>query len=189
MQIKVSQEEYEKCVEFSENVNTSLYAQRNQHNADKRKKDAKIGKLGELVAFHFLKDKYEVSYPDFKIYSIKEKSWDFDIKSQDFNLHVKTQDVLQSQRYGESWLFQYGAGKVRHYDKEIFDRVTPYQYVCFTVWDDKAKYGLVKGIVSLDDLHDNKLFSLPVLPQLQKANKLAVYFKDLESNNINLQAL
>ena len=179
--IKFTNEDLEKCSEFSENVDTSLYAQRNQWDTNKRKADSKIGKLGELAAYYSLKDKYpNISYPDFKIYPAKQKSWDFDLKDEKFNLHVKTQESLQASKFGESWIFQYGNGRNRHYDKEIFDQTSPNQYVAFVKVNLLTKEGEVRAIVSLDMLHENKLFALPVLQKLQIANKLAVYYRDLE---------
>jgi hypothetical protein len=183
-------EDIQKCTEFSEQVDTSLYAQRNQWDADKRKSDAKIGKLGELVVYYNLIEKFpDLTYPDFKIYKAKEKSWDFDLKSSAFNLHVKTQEALQSAKFGESWIFQYGNGKNRHYDREIFDRTSPNQYVAFVKVNMLTKEGEIRSIVSLDMLHENKLFTLPVLEKLQKANKLAVYFKDLQKHSDKLWQL
>jgi hypothetical protein len=176
-----SPEDIKKCTEFSELVDTSLYAQRNQWDADKRKADSKIGKLGELAVYYSLKDKYPtITYPDFKIYKPREKSWDFDLKHEKFNLHVKTQESLQAAKFGESWIFQYGNGKNRHYDREIFDRTTPNQYVAFVKVNMMKNEGEVRAIVSLDMLHDNNLFALPMLEKLQFANKKAVYYKDLE---------
>ena len=178
--INFTEEDLAKCLEFSEQVDTSLYAQRNQWDANKRKADSKIGKLGELAVYYSLKDKYpNISYPDFKIYPAKQKSWDFDLKDEKFNLHVKTQESLQAAKFGESWIFQYGNGKNRHYDKEIFDRTSPNQYIAFVKVNLLKKEGEVRAIVSLDMLHENKLFALPVLQKLQVANKLAVYYKDL----------
>jgi hypothetical protein len=183
-------EDIQKCTEFSEQVDTSLYAQRNQWDAEKRKADAKIGKLGELVVYQNLIEKYpNITYPDFKIYKAKEKSWDFDLKAPTFNLHVKTQEALQGAKFGESWIFQYGNGKNRHYDREIFDRTSPNQYIAFVKVNLLAKEGEIRAIVSLDLLHENKLFALPVLEKLQKANKLAVYYKDLQKFSDKLQAL
>lgn len=174
-------EDMQKCIEFSEQVDTSLYAQRNQWDVQKRKIDSKVGKLGELATYYNLVDKYpDITYPDFKIYKAKEKSWDFDLKSNSFNLHVKSQEALQGNKFGESWIFQFGNGKNRHYDKEIFDKLSPNQYISFVKVNLLTKEAEVRAIVSLDLLHDNKLFALPVLEKLQQANKLAVYYKDLQ---------
>jgi hypothetical protein len=183
-------EDIKKCTEFSEQVDTSLYAKRNQWDANKRVIDSRIGKLGELVVYYNLIEKYpDITYPDFKIYPAKQKSWDFDLKSSTFNLHVKSQETLQGTKFGESWIFQVGNGKNRHYDKEIFDRISPNQYVAFVKVNLLTKEGEVRAIVSLDMLHENKLFAPPVLEKLQKANKLAVYYKDLQKTLENLWQL
>jgi hypothetical protein len=60
----------------------------------------KFGKLGEVATYHILKDKVSnITYPDFEIYSVKQKSWDYDIKSTEYNIHVKTQDSIASDTY------------------------------------------------------------------------------------------
>lgn len=166
--------------EFSEKVNTSLYAQRGQTNNEKRIKDAFIGKLGEVAAYHLLKNKISnLSYPDFKIYSAKEKSWDFDLKGDNFNIHVKSQNVEQGKRYGTSWLFQKGNGKAKHYDKEIFDKLSPNQYIAFMTVDLVGQTSELKAFTTLDLLHDQNLFDEPKLSYLQFGNKCAVYYDSL----------
>lgn len=176
-----SPEDIKKCKEFSELVSVDYYNNRNQFDTAKKRSDSMIGKLGELVVYYNLIEKYpDLTYPDFKIYKPREKSWDFDLKHEKFNLHVKTQESLQAAKFGESWIFQYGNGKNRHYDREIFDRTTPNQYVAFVKVNMMKNEGEVRAIVSLDMLHDNNLFALPMLEKLQFANKKAVYYKDLE---------
>lgn len=174
---KFSDDEFKLCKDFSEQVDTSFYATRSQFNVQKRIKDSLIGKLGELAVYNLLKDEIkDISYPDFKIYSAKEKSWDFDLKAKNCNLHVKCQDIEQGEKYGVSWIFQHG----KYYDKEIFDQTSPNQYVAFVSVNLKEKTSLVRAIIKLELLHNKKLFALPKLERLQQANKLAVYLKDLE---------
>ncbi len=176
-----TKEELDACKLFSESVDTSYYSSRFQFNEQKRQKDALIGKLGEVATYHSLKDKISnLTIPDFKIYSAKEKSWDFDLKGSEGNFHVKTQDVEQGEKYGVSWIFQYGNGKNQHYDKEIFDKVTPNQYVTFVSLSLKDNFAIIRAILKLEFLHERKLFGLPKLEHLQKANKKAVYLKDIE---------
>lgn len=182
MKYQFTQEEYQACVDFSEGVDTSFYASRGQSNVDKRKKDSLVGKLGEVAVFNILKSKYEdLTYPDFKIYKPREKSWDFDLKAANLNLHVKTQNVEQGRLYGESWIFQHGGEKRGHYDKEIFDKTSPNQYVAFVTVDLPNKTAYIKSILHLDKLHENNLFKPPKLEYLKLANKLAVYFNDINS--------
>jgi hypothetical protein len=176
-----TKEEVDACKLFSEAVDTSHYSKRGQNNDQKRQKDALIGKLGEVATYHSLKDKiHGLTIPDFKIYSAKEKSWDFDLKGQEVNVHVKTQDVEQGEKYGVSWIFQYGNGKNQHYDKEIFDKLTPNQYVVFVSLSLKDNLAIIRAILKLEFLHERKLFGLPKLEFLQKENKKAVYLKDIE---------
>ncbi len=174
-----TEEEYKKCVEFSEKIDTSYYASRNQFNPEKRKNDQIIGKLGEILSFNYLKTKIgNLTYPDFNIYEKSQKSWDFDLKGDNANIHVKSQNIIQSKRYGQSWIFQSGNGK--NYDKEIFDKISPNQYISFCLIDLVNKSGEIKSILPLEILHEKKLFKLPKLEKLQNANKLAIYFSDIK---------
>lgn len=167
-------EDVEKCTEFSNQVDTSFYAKRNQWDADKRKADSKIGKFGELAVYYSLKEKYPtITYPDFNIYPARQKSWDYDLKHESFNLHVKTQETLQAAKFGESWIFQ-------SEDKHIFKIYTDKDYVAFVKVNLMKNEAEVRAIVQINTLHDNKLFELPVLEKLRYANKLAVYYRDLE---------
>jgi hypothetical protein len=181
--INFSKEDLQKCLDFSEQVDTSLYARRNQWDANKRKADSKIGKLGELAAYYSLLEKYPtISYPDFKIYTAKQKSWDYDLKYETFNLHVKTQETLQAAKFGESWIFQ-------STDKHIFKNHLSNDYVAFVKVNLMQNEAEIKAIVSVDLLHNNKLFAMPMLEKLQYANKLAVYYKDLEKYSDKLWQL
>lgn len=174
-----TQEEFERCVNFSNEIDTSFYSRRNQDNNEKRKKDQLIGKLGEILSYNYLINKIkDLSYPDFNIYDKKNKSWDFDLKGIGFNIHVKSQDISQSKKYGESWIFQAG-GKYKGYDKEIFDKISPNQFICFCIIDLDKNFGKIKSICKLEHLHENNLFKLPKVVRLQEMNKLAVYFDDL----------
>jgi len=44
----------------------------------------------------------------------------------------------------------------------------------------KENFAIVRAILKLEFLHERKLFGLPKLEHLQKANKKAVYLKDIE---------
>jgi len=180
--IKFSEEEIANCEDFSQKVDTTLYARRNQSDNEKRKKDAKIGKMGEIAVFNFLKEKYPtLTSPDFNIYSAKEKSWDFDLKATNFNVHVKTQDYMQGLKYDESWIFQ-------NEDKHIFKEYSDNDYVVFVTVNLQKKEAEIRGICKLKLLHDNSLFALPKLLQLQN-NKRAVYLKDLENHQKDMWSL
>lgn len=172
--IKFTKEHLKKADDFSNEVNTNLYARaRNQWDADKRKLDSKIGKLGELVVYELLKPNYnDLSYPDFAIYTAKQKSWDYDLKAKNVNLHVKCQNVIQAQRYGESWIFELT-------DKHIFKEYTDNDYVAFVTVDLGKNEGYLKSILKVSELHSNSLFKKPKLEKL--FSKAAVYYNDISS--------
>lgn len=172
MIIKLSKQDIERCRQFAETIDTGFYATRNQFNNDKRIKDQIIGKLGELAIFNYFASKdIKISEPDFKIYGKSKKSWDFDLKNADFNIHVKSQSVEQGKRYGISWIFQ-------DQDKHVFKDVSENDYVCFVLVDLANSYADIKSIVKLSDLHTNALFKAPKLAYL--TSKKAVYFEDLQ---------
>ncbi len=100
------------------------------------------------------------------------------MKAENYNIHVKTQEISQSIRFGESYLFQYGS-KSKGYDKEIFDECSPHQFVCFVRINMQDKVGQVRAVVPLSLLHENALFGPPQIERLKVANKLAVYMQDL----------
>lgn len=171
--IKISNVEYNKCVKFSGDVDTSLYAKRNQSNESKRKKDSVIGKIGEVASHRVLKDKFkDLTEPDFNIYSTKEKSWDFDLRATGLNLHVKSQDVEQGKRYGDSWVFQ-------KEDKHIFKEYSENDYVAFVSVDLNTKECFVRAMLPVSLLHEQNLFKPMKLAHL--SNKLAIYFDDIKS--------
>lgn len=176
--IKFTKEHLQKADEFANAVNTSLYARRNQWDADKRKLDSKIGKLGELAVYEALKPTIsDLSYPDFAIYTAKQKSWDYDLKAKDINLHVKCQNIVQGQRYGESWIFELT-------DKHIFKEYTDNDYVAFVTVDLAKGEGYIKSILKVSELHKNQLFKKPKLDKL--VSKAAVYYTDISSYDKSL---
>jgi len=183
MQIFFTQEEWDQCEKFSEEIDTSFYASRNQENDHKRKRDQLVGKLGEVATHTYLKDKYpNLSYPDFTILSSKQKSWDFDMKCHSINLHVKSQELKMSKKFGESWTFQSG-------DREVFDRKVPNQYVSFVIVDLATKSATIKAVVEMDFLFKKDLFKDPILQKLRESNKKVVYFRDMKEFTTKLSAL
>lgn len=179
MIIKFSPADIKKCQDFANSIDTSFYATRNQFNADKRVRDNIIGKLGEIAVFNYFKEKnVELTEPDFKIYSRNKKSWDYDLKGKDLNLHVKSQSVEQGQRYSVSFVFE-------NTDKHIFKEYSENDYVCFISVDLNKKEAEIRAITKLQDLHDKKLFGKPKLAYL--TTKAVVYFdtlKDVLKDNI-----
>jgi len=167
-------EDLQKAEEFSSKIDVNYYSGRDQLDVQKKRLDQKVGKLGELAVYGILKEKMNtLTEPDCKIYEASQKSWDYDMKSDTINLHVKSQLNLQALEYGESWIFQ-------AQDKHIFVNYLPQDYVAFVIVSLIHKSAEVKAIVSLDFLHKGDLFKMPVKENLRKSNKLAVYYENLE---------
>jgi hypothetical protein len=178
IKISFTKEDIEICTNFSKKVDTSLYINRNQFDENKRIIDSRNGKLGELITYYYLIDKYpNISYPDFNIYNIKDKSWDYDLKEDNFNLHVKTQEYLQSQKFGESWIFQ-------NEDKHIFKTYNNNDYVSFVLLNYIQKFATIKAIVPVSLLHEKQLFKKTILNYL--TTKSAVYFEDIIGMDFSL---
>ena len=182
--ITLTAEEVELCKTFSEQVDTSFYAKRNQFSEEKRIKDSFIGKMGEIVVYKYFKEKgIELSYPDTKIYNKKDKSWAPDLSNSEYNVHVKTQDLESGKRYGVSWMFQAGSS-FGHKDKEIHNP-SDKDYLALVSLDFNSKSGEIKAVFPVKDAHQDKLFKEPKLDKL-KGNKVAIYFDDLKADYVKL---
>ena len=173
-----TQDEINICKEFSEKVNTSFYANRNQFDNVKRMADANIGKLAEFAVYNSLIEKYPtLTLPDCNIYKPREKSWDYDLKSNEWNAHIKSQEVLQGSKYGISWIFE-------NTDKHVFINYKPNDYVVFVSVNFMQKTAEIKSIVKVSTLHELQLFKKPVLAKL--ITKSAVYYDDLKDFEFEL---
>jgi hypothetical protein len=178
--IKFTEQQLRICEEFASAVDTTLYASRNQFNPEKRALDSKIGKLGEFAVYESLKNKIaNLTQPDCKIYKPREKSWDYDLKGDNANIHVKCQSVEQGEKYGVSWIFQ-------NEDKHIFKNYNDNDYVAFVSLDLNKQEAHIRGIYLISFLHEKALFKKPKLAKL--FNKSAVYFDDLKDVKSELAA-
>lgn len=182
----ISPEIYEKCVNFAKasvGTSTDKYARRNQFDIEKIVKDIRNGKIAEEITRQACLEKLpQLSQPDYNIYDKKDKSWDPDLKDLASNIRiaVKSQDIDSDINFGTSWVFQYNNGKSYDCDKEIFGLGNKdNQYVSFVSLNTPKRKAIIRAIVKVSWLHDNKLFK-----EMQKAslrgNKLAVYYEDLE---------
>ena len=188
MKFIITEEMNKKCSEFAKNsVNTSSrkYASRNQFDIDKITKDIRNGKIAEEGVWHLLVDKFpHLSKPDHTIYAAKDKSWDPDLKDISSNMRfaVKSQDIESAINFGESWVFQYGEGKKYDCDTGIFgNNLDSNHFVCFVSLNYPKKTGIIKAIVKVKWLHDNKMFK-PMRKANLNGNKLAVYYEDLSKH-------
>jgi hypothetical protein len=158
------------CEEFAEKcspTNKIQYTKRNQTNPEKIKKDIRIGKMGEFAVYHIMLEKKinDITQPDLNIYLKTHKSFDSDLKCNNYNLHVKSQCLESASRFGISWMFQK--------EDPIVTTPSVYDYFIGTIVDEKTKKVEVKLSKPVKDL----VFGEPVLDILKKT-KVCVYLKN-----------
>jgi hypothetical protein len=111
MKIKITDEDFEKCMQFahdSVSTNMQAYKRRNQGDQNKVISDIGVGKVAEIAVHEYLTNvkKVKCTYPDFAIYGKNQKSYECDLKTDKYRIHVKSQDHRSAARYGASWQFQ-----------------------------------------------------------------------------------
>lgn len=181
--LSITPEIYEKAVNFalaSVDSSADRYARRNQFSVDKIRKDIRNGRIAEeLVHQAFIKQFPNLSAPDYNIYQKGDKSWAPDLKDAKLRLAVKSQDIESAQQFGESWVFQYNDGKKYDCDTGIFKDQDDNHYVAFVLLNVPKRFGIIRGVVKVNWLHQNKLFKEMQKENL-RGNKLAVYYDSLE---------
>ena len=172
-----TQEDIDKCYVFANTCSNHCYSQRNQNNRDKIINDIIVGKLGEIVAYQYIISKNnKCSMPDFKVYAPNEKSWQPDLITDNYKIHVKSQDNQQAKIFGASWTFQL-SNKNNNYgkDTEIF-RNNNTDIIVFTGVNLIKNRGSVFCIKKALDI-------IPILKDPIKKSligiKKVVYYKDL----------
>jgi hypothetical protein len=111
MKIKISDSDFEKCMQFahdSVHTNMQAYKRRNQGDSNKVISDIGVGKVAEIAVYEYLTNikKVQCTTPDFAIYGKNQKSYDCDLQTDKYRIHVKAQDHNSAARYGASWQFQ-----------------------------------------------------------------------------------
>lgn len=175
--ITLEQEIINKARKFAKEVTpTTDYSDTHQINTNKIFNDHFIGKLGEeAVKKVFEAFGKDVGGPDYKIYSVKYKSWDDDLYIDEIGLAVKAQKRSTAQRFGLSWTFQ--DAKPRR--DIILDNQDA--WVCFVAVDDLSTnyLCLVYPPYQIKEL----VFDEPKLEKL-KGLKKVVYAKKLPKLDI-----
>jgi hypothetical protein len=176
MNYVLTSEDLKQAEEFANKIDVNHYSGRNQFDDQKKRFDQKVGKLGELATYSYLKDKVNnLSYPDFEIYDSSNKNWNHDLTGENVNIHVKSQNIIQSIEFSTSFIFEKS-------DSHIFKNYSDKDYVSFVVINLINKTADIKGIVKLTELHRLDLFKAPKLSKL--GSKLAVYYDDLVSSSL-----
>lgn len=97
------------CNHFAELTylsNLDEYSRRGQNNPDKIKLDIAQGKAAEFAVMYYLLEEGhgKVSIPDMNLH--RNKSFDPDLTTSRYNVHVKSQSQESYSKYGKSFLFQ-----------------------------------------------------------------------------------
>jgi len=189
MIVYLSPVEIAQCEEFALNsVDTHLkhYKARGQVNRDKIIRDIVVGKMGEMAfARHLACSKIGVvGVADFAIHKGRRKKFSADLEFEScgvvYPIHVKSQDSISSDKYGDSWLFQWGGSGFGHTDK-VFKSYSELElFACCKVDGVRVK---LHGIYKLKDIFDNNLFKEPKLAWFKNTKK-ALYLKDIEEAGI-----
>jgi hypothetical protein len=179
--IKINAKDYGKCLEFAQGqIETSLshYKRRGQGSQDKIIEDIVTGKLGEIAAYRMLKRHgIYAKEPDFEIYDTRGKSFDADITWKGVNFHCKSQSDDSANKYGTSWILQYGGNGYGHTDK-LFKACNDNDFlVPSRVCDNHV---ILFGIYKIQRLFDQEMIKLPRLKWFQDS-KRAIYLEDLST--------
>tara|TARA_R110002020_G_scaffold119453_4_gene272563 strand:- start:211 stop:747 length:537 start_codon:yes stop_codon:yes gene_type:complete len=101
---------YDKALEFAQEVydtNRDEYERRDQGDRDLVIRQIANGKLAEWGAYiYILSTGSWCTAPDMNIYESYNKSYDADLKTKKYNVHVKSISSYNLERYGASWVFQ-----------------------------------------------------------------------------------
>lgn len=169
------------CQEYARNELESTFAQknrRNQFNKNAMVHQTTTGKLAEWgVALHCMDKAKNITDPDMKIYKAAGKSFDADLQLDGEDLHVKSQSVDSAQRFGTSWMFQYGGHGFGHTDPLLKKQNGS---VAFCVVDFEQKSVTIHGICNFDTLR--KRLREPVKESLKKT-KRCIYLEDLTEDD------
>lgn len=183
MYVDISNYYVKKCCDFADaqlETSSAVYARRGEPRLEKMRLDIITGKMGEVAAYKYLKDKgINCSKPDFEIYEARRKSFDPDIVTDcGLNIHVKAQSHESMMRYGASWLMQ-------KTDKLVKNPLPNDLILMVSIEGSQAK---ILGIVSAEEVKANNLFDQPRIPRYA-VSKVALYFDGLKESDIDMEVL
>jgi len=169
--VYISKKHSKKVMRFAERVSmTTNYSDCGQNDFNLKAYQHYVGKLGELAVYLYLKDSYDITEPDFKIYEVKDKSWDSDLKIENEHLSIKAQDIQSAKKFGLSWTFQYIKGG--RSDSSIKKNIT----VIPTLYDN-TYYNDLRVVVFPSIKIENVKFGEPKKKSL-KGKKLVMYAEE-----------
>lgn len=142
------------------------------------------GKIAEWgVTLYFTDLPCTISDPDMTLYAQDKKSFDSDLTINGRDLHVKSQNMSSAEKFGTSWMFQYGGNGVGHCDKLFKDKDGG--WVAFCLVDEPKKTVQIVGICDFNTVRAK--LKEPKKEALKKT-KRCIYLKDLcPSDFINIR--
>jgi hypothetical protein len=144
------------------------YKRRNQGDVNKVMFDITVGKMAEIGVYKIMKkNNFNCSYPDFNIYDKYHKTFDADLIIDKYDIHVKSQHILQSKNFGESWLFQ----KTDTLTYKPSER----DVICLCIVSSGEV--IIKKMLLANNIVD--MYGRPKSPKL-KDNKHALYLSDIK---------
>lgn len=179
---KMWKDYWHRCRLYAENEFDTVKktrAQRGQTNPSRIKHQTAVGKMGELIACDWLREKgYNCSDPDFTIYSGRKKSWESDMhilsSHGKFKVACKAQDEVSARKYGRSWIFQKGGRGYGHTDPVIQSGESLSVFVSIDLGAQTAE---VMGPFRM--CHMRPLFKEPRLKSM-RYSKVALYWEDMQ---------
>ena len=143
-------------------------------NREKAITDIFTGKMGEVGAFIHLCELGQLpTPPDFTVYTARNKSFDADLFMGNYRVHCKTQSAESMEKYGVSWILQYGAKRC----DPLFKRRD--QDDLFMGMSLNGQEVTIHLRTRVNDLFEWEAVGLPTLKWLEQT-KRAVYFDAIE---------
>jgi len=172
MLIRLSADEVGRCQKFArQQLETSAgtYARRGQFNKDVIERQIVEGKIAEIAAYKFLRQKkFDVAEPDFTIYEGGRKNYGADLTDGTLFFHIKSQNKASGETYGVSWVFQKNDPLVTAPQASDFIVVT-------TVAGNLVE---VEGVLPAAVLKKEGVYKEPKTDRL-KTTKTCIYLEDL----------
>lgn len=129
-----------------------LYKIRGENNLSKIEQDIVTGAVAELAVYNFFRrNKIKTTKPDMTIYDKKKKSFKADLRSTEYNIHVKAQTFESANKYGASWLFQK--------EDKLFKNPSDNELLVFCLVD--GDFVNIETIVSTKQIIENELIEQP----------------------------
>lgn len=161
------------CKKFAEDsVNSSQSTWR--INRERAVNDIFVGKMGEVGAFiHFCELGQTPTPPDFVVYNARNKSFDADLFMGNYNIHCKTQSAESQERYGTSWILQYGT----RCDPLFKRRTNDDLFMGMTL---SGNIVTIHTIINVNNLFECGAVGLPAIKWLEET-KRAVYYDKIKN--------